>query len=434
MKVSRLVAAIFCAIGFYWQLHLICEQYFEYGVTSLILTGDNVQIVPPSLAIYIDRDSSLLENHSYTLNEINSVTPSINQIVPEMLLINYTAKSMGKPGVISGLRSDEHQKVIDELLERHKFVAIIRTVLNILYTFTYRSDLVRIRTAVTPWTFIVAKFLNTKHSIKLFSTKSGVYGRGQQMARIKLLNQTDLVHVYYDYSAFQLLPAPYKTKCVDYQNLLGCQSREKCIEICISNSELNQFETLASDIHYEMTNLTNIGNSSMGQYRFFGLNEESNYKSRFNKMLRSIAHTCHRKYVETECIDQSYHNLQVSAIAEKGQPSSSYQLRTMPSSSAARFITIALPVVSLTDFVVYIMSVVSFWLTVSPYDLMEWFIRRMAEKINGDQRPSNRSLINMDIRSFQRRLDRVETLFEIVNRMKVQIRKLKKKTNRRFDL
>ena len=93
LKRYEILSFILCAIGGCWQLIFISEQYFEYGINSLVLFSRIVVIPYPIVAICSMANDQSIYDQPMTLTDIDLNTTPIKNF----FFMNGTKPSIGTP-------------------------------------------------------------------------------------------------------------------------------------------------------------------------------------------------------------------------------------------------------------------------------------------------------------------------------------------------
>jgi len=255
---------------------------------------------------------------------------------------------------------------------------------------------------------VMTKSSNVSHyAFAAVSYERGYYGLHHEYSVFESKDVFGDMIIGFDYIEVELLPSPYVTNCIDYKKSFNCMSRAHCIEKCHEQFEMSKFGRHAFDVHHQIDNTSKYDSIPLFQHQINNL-------TALKERLHYLTTECERLVRNTDCREQFYvnHKMQRNRWTNRKVTLCFYPKNRPPVSCKA------LPVLPPVDFVVYVLSVLGFWLAISPLAVLEWLGERYSRRSNTIE-PNLQHQLN---------LEKVK-----VKRLKSVIRELENRMNDRFN-
>ena len=341
--ILKVLCLTLCAIGCYWQLEIVTSKYFEYEVSTRVTLVDHELSTPPALATCYEHH---LRNRKTTPHDIAQFTPSANDSYQTLLLITksgrYVYGSRRKPIFNS-----------DHFVQRHLSAYIV------CYSYGFRSHL-KIDNRLRKLEIIldVPKTLTNMSGHRFFNI---IYDSNENKPPLLMPMYADWtfsnnkyiqIFLVYEKLVVELLRPPYVTNCVDYKSPSSrCRTLRQCIDRCLiegtyKNSGHHPWSAFIDMTKNQSTTIENINSTAMRH--------------------------CQNRYMAPECDQVLISRVKKKEITnDKVKPQ--VKIRVWPSSQPTMKVK-SIPSINGIDFAIYVLSTVSFWLTLEPITIFTFSI------------------------------------------------------------
>lgn len=373
--------------GLVWQVYYISNTYFDYETVTKVLIIRPKILRPPAVAVCFKR---------YYIRDITSKLfsgLSEEQAMIYVRRMNYTAKQIFDnvpsseefPGTLEMHSSTNYG--IDYYQQNLSQIQIRRFMKQnfICYAIRLAND-IQFDAKLLTNSFSEPKFYTLsldfhKHFVSdyiFFFTKPherSFYGKSDTFAELSLDVQTNAkefvgkgyITLSYHYYRSIKLPYPYKTECIHYSTL-GFESNLHCHESCLVNRTIEKLGkipfTCLIDEPIDKPLITTVDNAN----------------ATFMAQLKKIEMYCDFKCRRVDCIKNEYVPIVLSSS------NSSVVMIELYASNSPDVITTFTPLMSVIDFITYVLSCVSFWLGFSPLGSMYTIKEKNRSKRNSRAR------------------------------------------------
>lgn len=329
-KRFKLLSWILSVTGLVWQLHMICNQYFQYPFTTEIIFEVPTRVSIPTSFIKISLENNFIQNlpNSTTSQQLFDLFPEPERVhVP--LYSNYNRNVSKFIAFHSVVYKFSPIRKFLEPNKRKMPIEMVHMKQSTLMTFAGK-----VMVSVGPSTF---------------------NGEGQSELRLDLSKKL-LVFVV-DYSRIRKLAHPY-TDCFDFQRAFGEYSGENCFFHCFSQQMMQRAEMLPEDTKFDQ-NSPNV--------TIFAPMRDRN-SQRLSVVRRSLEGLCRTKCkMGARPCDELFY--QLNAVDSTHYLHIDYNdvmAIYFCSSDKPDMMSTYKPLITTVDFIVYFLSAISFWLGIAP--------------------------------------------------------------------
>lgn len=338
MKLSpkfKIVAWLVSFAGLVWQLHLISDQYFRYPFVTEIIFEIPKILKSPTAFLKVEIPSQFWHrlNETITANEIFHHFPSAEEIHFPMYMHANT----------------KVPKFIYNFVLIYKFSPFIQEIKhNIRKHFL---NYVHVRRAAVNFTE------NEKTLLMVGDERSD----GMEQSDYKLELDNEVLQFTIDYSLIQKLDPPY-TKCFDYEKYSNSINSKRCLGKCRAERLVKETGMFPPEGMFEGNLSDNITVLIRGVW----------WKNETIRQIKRIVdYECHLKCERGDPCKEEFYNLnQFSSGNYNYHPFAGVTEIRLFSSERPHITSTYKPLISLIDFIVYILSTLSFWLGMAPLTLI----------------------------------------------------------------
>ena len=158
--------------------------------------------------------------------------------------------------------------------------------------------------------------------------------------------------------------APYRTDCVDYRQY-DCKSQHSCIGKCVSDSLYEHLDLICGGLlTTDLNNRTQFVplNGSLEKTLGFGKHPNYNY-SIYVQVSLYFHYECQKKFEKDACYQSIYSDYSTPDFTEQ----SNEMTVNIKSGRRPNMFIQFVPKLTTIDFIVYVLSSISFWLCFNPY-------------------------------------------------------------------
>ena len=364
----RVVSLLILLMGCFWQLIFICQQYFAYNVTTHVMI-EHSTIPPPEFSVCsTDWFGHFRPPKTYfSPADIDHMTPPIDEIFKLIMFRNWT----GNRGLLidHGNSTDDHN-LRSKFFKQQKSVKMETTNLHLCYSIKFLSEIEQFVQVQSRQALFLITMPRTNsragYSFTFTGTRHGFYGQTHEELTMFVDDTITMLRVLFDFTEINMLSAPYTSNCLNYGDhpSLNCHSRVECLDKCIESHEIQDYQmhsslTIVSNMTSKLPILTTAKIGAV---------------SRSRRVTRNRYSPCHSMFKREDCKQSIYGNLK--ALIEREEANfnpNSFNLLPTPNASPSMVVNFY-PYVTTIDFVVFVMSTLSLWLSIDP----SWIVAKIA--------------------------------------------------------
>lgn len=335
-------------VGLGWQLYFIFNQYFAYPTSTNVNIDIPEIAVVPNVSIYHGSSGE----HKAAM-ERNETLESVCKLSPHLGQTKYAFEIQGKTRYATN-------KLISYALVQYDFL------------YRHQHDLLS-DTMVVFYSNATQLPANGTYYIEAH-TKFSAASTAAVDAKFSAL--ITYYVITYELFSSQLLEPPYRTQCYDYDTI-GYVSARDCFEDCRKSLAVEKFNQFYFDTFVECEPRMKYNNAT-----------SSNCYRVDNNMCEPAQLASARANIESRCRRHCflgrpcYKDITVTTIIAKGHSPDTAQFKYffyLDTPKRPFTATVHEPAITLTDFIVYVLSSFSFWLGVAPLTMMSNF-RKIVRK------------------------------------------------------
>ena len=374
----RVVSLLILLIGCFWQLIFICRQYFAYNVTTHVMI-EHSTIPPPEFSVcsadwfgYFQ-----LPKTYFSPADIDRLTPTIDDVFKKLVFRNWT----GNLGILFDTGNSADHELRSKFFHQQKSVKMESAKLYLCYSIKFLPKVepfVKLQYRQGLWIVTMPRFNNSRvgFAFTLSGARHGFYGISHEELTMFVDDTTSMLRLLFDYTEINMLSAPYTSNCVNYEMVqsLNCNSRIECIDKCLESREIQDHR-----MHSALTIVSNMTSKLpiMTTAKFGAV-------ARSRRLTRSRYSPCHSVFNRRDCKQSIYGNLKT--LIERGREKldqNGFKFIPTPNASPSMVVNFY-PNVTTVEFVVFVMSTLSLWLTIDP----SWLVAKITTFLLGHNRRS----------------------------------------------
>ena len=352
---SFLISAIFCT----YQLYIVCVQYLQYDVSTMTTLTYPTNNTPPSITICTESHLQLLEPFK------SNLTPSLID-----KLTNYSFHEE------IWFFTERNFVRLSDKMENFTASKLIKRY-HICYEYAFNSS-VKVNYARTDRVLYIklsSVTFGKLMMVHIHSHDTDISGSFDSMEfpGIVIHKSRDYSFIY-DHYDLHFQPYPYVTDCMDYK-WFKCGSQSKCLDECINNYLLRYYNQLNDNYVFRKFSNDTISYSD-------SLVETDYHQVALGK--------CAPYFRQRPCHFHLHTHYSIPTSRPLGHGAIIYGPGYAPCTMVDY-----MPTMVLTDFVIYALSTVGFWLGVAPPTLLYSVQTYIASKITNDRiNQSDRNQLN----------------------------------------
>lgn len=381
--IRKVIYTFICILGTIIQLIFCFEAYFAYTVITDFDVTHIDTISPPSLVICLNVSDVYGRGG-------NARTPIPNNWIEAMTIDELLSLSpKGRELVIGGIippnkHLNDHYDVLSSTKELFKSRRFLKRQ-NLCFTFTPKDMTTYTRrTLIDKWKirqlYIIQldnRWFSPNASVDVFfnwrnrmfydktDSHTTIVRKGTIKGSVMDVQPSDILLSYAQYIS-KLLPSPYQSHCRDYsemgffeseQRWTRIESRSHCYDTC-ARKGLNSLNFSSVEVYSES------GDSPFLSGQHVVMNPILKFS------IDKITKKCKKLCKKLDCLDIQYVPKEVSI--SKGSNGSVMKISVnIPTDPDYKVTT--KPLLSLVDFITYVLSVISFWTGLAPLSFMSDF-------------------------------------------------------------
>ena len=383
---SLFISAIFCT----YQLYIVCVQYLQYDVSTTTTLTYPTNDTPPSITVCTTSHWPLLRPFR------DKLTPSlIGKLTNQSFHDRIGCLKEGQYLIMSDKMENF---TASKLIKRYHVCYEYAFNSSVKFNFARSSRLLYIK--LSSVTFDKLLFVH------IHGSNTDISGNFNNLEFPSIIiNKSRDYSFTYDHYDLHCQPYPYVTDCYDY-NQIKCGTQSRCIEECINANLLKNYNHLNDQFVFRQLDNTSL---YFNQYQV--------YRDRHERARK----VCFPRFRWRPCHQQLYTHYSIPRIEPIGHGGIRYGPGYAPST-----MVVYKPTMVLTDFVIYVLSTVGFWLGVAPPTILFNIQRYVVSQIATDQtNQSKRAKVNME-RFISRQIKTNHELnvrLDLLNRQLVSIKK-----------
>lgn len=341
--VIKLTIYLLVLFGLLWQVYYISRQYFAYNyVTRVVIEHpDELQLPATVVCFTIQFESSL--NQILTARIMLEKTATVDEFVDNIIL--GTSQSRGN------MHKHLLQQMVCYVLAPNVTVAGTDRSFNQYWLYLALLNMKSIPQRKPMKGFLFLDKLRDHtfnyNSFQVFDIAA---------------DNSDNSYIYkYTHYERELLPPPYATNCCDYKTQTQFDSQQDCIDNCKIKKFIEQvnylpdFTLISKPFDYPI-------------FSPFGYAHNESLKGITDQIKRDCKQLCNMKdcYISTFV---PYLSKRLTVNSANGQKQLIFSI-AVP--NQPKFTCIYTPIMHLTDYAIYLISCVSFWLGFSPLFALLW--------------------------------------------------------------
>lgn len=328
----KLLSWLVATSGLGWQIYFICDQYFKYPTkTDITIKIPEVEKKPTLMVHFIFRGPPWTNRDTphLTLKSVDAQWPSADYVMCTLV----TKSSTPWHGVIYSCTNDKMLTPNGRVME---------FVLSMGFNFTANQFL-----------SVMSIYVAVDHHIPLVmdsNPKLIVRRNDHSLSAIERYFEME-----YDHTSVKKLPHPYSS-CLDYITHFNVKNSRQCWQQCYKQDILNKFHVWPGS-EFLVDEPTAAKYPDIEVFDEVSLNETMKYK---------FGNTCIRKCKQAEpCVEHFFaiSEVESSPLAGKLRFKLLTSNRPFTYSEHKELITVV-------DFVVYVLGSFAFWLGLAPLSLM----------------------------------------------------------------
>lgn len=349
----RLICWTVASAGLIWQVYYISTQYFAYDTVTVVTIARPAKLTPPVLQICVKRSTLISSNEStMTIHEIFQQTPTTDEIVQKVTVHSTNHYAMeNSPAGKERFKFGKHLKKYfvcysTEMMRNVSFKS------HLLFNGLIGAKFYRLHINASYFEQSEYLYINTHPLNTRFYGKCDSYTEHAREIH-DLTGKGNKNYVTLSYSYFQSirLPYPYSTNCIDYSRL-GYESSSHCFEDCLFKRSAKVLKKIPFSVLVDKATDMQL------------ISEEDNFNATLFNILKQLETECGKSCSQKTCITEEYIPRVLTASHEE------HMIFELYASSEPYIISQYKPLLSIIDFVTYLLSCFSFWLGISPLGLL----------------------------------------------------------------
>lgn len=381
-SLSLFMTSLLCSTGVIWQLYAITDNFLRYSLVSEVYMEKYDEISPPSFSIcfpFVELlDWSQVSSNNVSKEEFYLMSEVGRNRVRQMIRSNLTIRQIFDltPELRDLMKSSQVRvNELFEISEDPQLINVVRFVKDdlICYRLTSAiavSNIKSYKLNSLPLTYgsdpgiLISITLDKDpfHNISkvvTFLHPSDVYPRGDGDFPFSFIaNNASPVFGFryigltYTKISMELLRAPYRTRCFDYQSH-GFESAYHCVHSCMTEKLM----LLMNRTSFTSTFISHLNEKMLDKYSMY---QNKTIASTFTSLYARCKKTCPGK----NCFKQIFSPALVSV---RNSSDVTFVLYAM---NGPEYTLIFKPATTLTDLYVQILSVCGAWLGISCVDII----------------------------------------------------------------